>query len=182
MLAQAQVTQNFNAGVGQRFYLLFDVSDATGVSQGYVMFTVAQYDSASYLFTSPTFISLDSSAKPDGIAIKGLRIGINGSIPTVGQAYIPLDTQVTAANYTAGAGQLLSKIGTVIAISSGPLTEPRPAQTARSRTRMGRSWPLMVHITVRMPRSSGLPIACRPRMRLTPLPIRATCSSPGVSP
>ena len=122
-LTQAQITQNFNAGVGQRFYLLFDVSAATGVSQGYVMFTVAQYDSASYLFTSPTFISLDASAKPDGIAIKGLRVGINGSIPTVGQAYIPLDTQVTAANYTAGAGQLLSKVGTVIAISSGPLTD-----------------------------------------------------------
>src|ERR687894_2733209 len=51
-----------------------------------------------------------------------------------------------------------------------------------SRTRIGRNWPLMVHITVRMPRSSGAPIADRPRNRLTPLPIRAMCSSPGRRP
>ena len=95
---------------------------ATGVSQGYVMFTGAQYDSASYLFTAPTFISLDPAVKPDNVVIKGMRIGINGTIPTVGQAYSTLNTTVTAANYTT-AGQLLSKVGTVIAIQSGPLTD-----------------------------------------------------------
>ncbi len=121
-LTPAQILQNFNAGVGQRFFVLFNVSDVTNVSQGYVMFTVSQYDSASYLFTTPTFISLDPSVKPDGIVVKGIRIGINGTIPTVGQAYIPLDTMVTAANYTA-TGEVLSKVGTVIAIQSGPLTD-----------------------------------------------------------
>jgi hypothetical protein len=74
------------------------------------------------LFTSPTFISLDPAAKPDGIVVKGIRIGINGTIPTVGQAYIPLNTTVTAAKYTAQ-GEMLSSIGTVIAIQSGPLTD-----------------------------------------------------------
>jgi hypothetical protein len=86
------------------------------------MFTVSQYDNSSYLFTSPTFISLDPAAKPNGIVVKGIRIGINGTIPTVGQAYIPLNTTVTAAKYTAQ-GELLSSIGTVIAIQSGPLTD-----------------------------------------------------------
>ena len=42
-------------------------------------------------------------------------------IPAVGQAYSTLDTTVTSANYTAQ-GELLSKVGTVIAIQSGPLT------------------------------------------------------------
>ena len=32
------------------------------------------------------------------------------------------------------------------------------ASTERSRTEIGRRWPLMVHMTVRMPRSSGSPI------------------------
>ena len=121
-LTAPQVLQNFNAGVGQRFFLLFDVSAVTGVSQGYVMFTASQYDSSSYLFTSPTFISLDPTVKPDGIAVKGIRIGINGTIPTVGQAYRPLNTTVTAANYVA-TGEVLSNIGTVIAIQSGPLAD-----------------------------------------------------------
>ena len=122
-LTAAQVLQNFNAGVGQRFYLLFNVADVTGINKGYVMFTVSQYDSASYLFTSPTFISLDPSVTPDGIAVKGIRIGINGTIPTVGQAYIPLNTTVAAKSYVASQGELLSSVGTVIAIQSGPAAD-----------------------------------------------------------
>jgi hypothetical protein len=121
-LTAAQILQNYNAGVGQRFYLLFNVAEVTGVSKGYVMFTASQYDSSSYLFASPTFISLDPAAKPNGIIVKGIRIGINGTIPTVGQAYIPLSTTVTSAGYTAQ-GELLSRVGTVIGIQGGPLTD-----------------------------------------------------------
>jgi hypothetical protein len=121
-LTAPQVLENFKAGVGQRFYLLFNVAAPTGVSQGYIMLTASQYDSAGYLFTSPTFISLDPTVKPNGIVVKGMRIGINGTIPAVGQAYSTLNTTVTTANYTAQ-GQLLSSIGTVIAIQSGPLTD-----------------------------------------------------------
>ncbi len=121
-MSAAQIMQNFNAGVGQRYYLLFNVADVTGVSQAYVMFTVSQYDSFSYLFYQPTFISLDPAAKPDNIVVKGLRIGINGTVPSVGQAYIPLNTAVTAANYTSQ-GEVLSNIGTVIGLENGPLTD-----------------------------------------------------------
>jgi hypothetical protein len=121
-LTAAQITQNFNAGVGQRFYMLFNVAAVTGVSKGYVMMTVSQYDNASYLFTKPTFISLDPTVTPDNVVVKGMRIGINGTIPTVGQAYIPLDTTVTASKYTSQ-GEVLSTIGTVIAIQSGPLVD-----------------------------------------------------------
>src|SRR5450631_2754058 len=86
------------------------------------MFTVSQYDNSSYLFTNPTFISLDPTVTPDNIVVKGIRIGINGTIPTVGQAYIPLNTTVTASAYTAR-GEVLSKVGTVIALQSGPLVD-----------------------------------------------------------
>ena len=51
-----------------------------------------------------------------------MRIGINGTIPLVGQAYIPLNTTVTAANYTSQ-GEVLSNIGTVIGLENGPLTD-----------------------------------------------------------
>ena len=122
-MSAAQVMQNFNAGVGERYYLLFNVSDVTGVSQGYFMYTVSQYDSYAYLFDSPTFVSLDKSVTsfPD-IPVQGIRIGINGTVPQVGQAYIPLNTTITSANYTPG-GEVLSNIGTVIGLQSGPLTD-----------------------------------------------------------
>ena len=121
-MSAAQVLQNYNAGVGQRYYLLFNVASITGVSQSYIMFTVSQYDSYSYLFYQPTFISLDASAKPGSIPLAGMRIGVNGAIPQVGQAYAPLNTSITAANYKAQ-GEVLSNVGTVIGLESGPLTD-----------------------------------------------------------
>src|SRR5277367_6313289 len=92
-MSAAQVMQNFNAGVGERYYMLFNVASVTNVSQSYVMFTVSQYDSFSYLFYQPTFISLDptvTSANLPSIPVQGIRIGLNGTVPQVGQAYIPL--------------------------------------------------------------------------------------------
>jgi hypothetical protein len=121
-MSGTQVLQNFNAGVGQRYYLLFNVAEVTGVPQAYIMFTASQYDSYSYMFYQPTFISLDSTAKPNNIPVKGIRIGINGTIPQVGQAYVPLNTTVTSASYTTK-GQVLSTIGTIIGLQSGPLTD-----------------------------------------------------------
>jgi hypothetical protein len=121
-MSAAQVMQNFNASVGERYYMLFNVAAVTGVSQAYVMFTVSQYDSYSYLFYQPTFISLDPTVTPNSIVVKGIRIGLNGTIAQVGQAYIPLNTTVTSAGYTAQ-GEVLSNIGTVIGLQNGPLTD-----------------------------------------------------------
>src|SRR6202045_172767 len=64
-LSATQIMQNFNAGVGQRFYMLFDVSQVTGLSKAYIMLTASQYDSYSYMFYKPTFISLDPTVKPN---------------------------------------------------------------------------------------------------------------------
>ncbi|HEX3951642.1 MAG TPA: LamG domain-containing protein [Steroidobacteraceae bacterium] len=124
-MTAAQVMQNFNAGVGERYYELFNVSTVTGVSQSYVMFTVSQYDSYGYLFYQPTFISLDptvTSSNLPSIPVQGIRIGLNGGVPQVGQAYIPLKTTITPANYTSQ-GEVLSSIGTVIGLQGGPATD-----------------------------------------------------------
>ncbi len=119
-LTQEQIQQNFAAGVGERYFLLFNVSQLTGMNQAYVMFEVSRYDSYSYLFNKPVFISLDPAAMPGSIPIKGMRIGINGAEAKVGQAYAPLDVMVSNANFTAGVGQRLSDVGTVIALEKGP--------------------------------------------------------------
>ena len=124
-MTPAQVLQNFNAGVGERYYLLFDVSTVTGVSQAYIMMTVSQYDSYSYLFYQPTFISLDPTVTAStlpSIPVQGIRIGINGTVPQVGQAYIPLNTSVSGTGYTSQ-GEVLSNIGTVIGLQAGPATD-----------------------------------------------------------
>jgi mono/diheme cytochrome c family protein len=122
-LTAEQVQQNFAAGVGERYFLLFNVSTLTGVAQSYILFEGSQYDSYSYLFTKPTFISLDPNAAPNGIVIKGMRIGVNGTEAASGQAYANLDRTVTSGNYTAAGGQLLSDIGTVVGLQKGPASD-----------------------------------------------------------
>jgi hypothetical protein len=118
-LTQQQIAQNFQAGVGEKFYLLFSVSHLVDMPQAYVMFEVSQLDSYGYLFDKPTFISLDSAARPGSIPVAGVRIGINGAEAAVGQAYRTLDTVVNDSNYGPG-GQRLSGIGTVIGLEKGP--------------------------------------------------------------
>ncbi|MDE2448180.1 MAG: LamG domain-containing protein [Gammaproteobacteria bacterium] len=118
-LTPAQVQQNFNAGVGQKYYLLFDVSSIVGIPQSYIMMTAAQYDNFSYLFYDPTFISLTATAQPQSIPVKGIRIGINGQIPTVGQSFSMLNTTIGGTAYTATSGQLLSSVGAVIGVDTG---------------------------------------------------------------
>jgi len=119
-LTLSQIQENYAAGVGQLYYLLFDVSALTGMSQSYIMFTASQFDNYSYLFSDPTFISLNAQAQPGSIPISGMYIGMNGQEVPVGQAYSTLNTTVSNANYSATAGQLLSSVGTVFAMQLGP--------------------------------------------------------------
>jgi hypothetical protein len=122
-LTLTQIQQNFAAGVGERYFLLFNVTTLTGVPQSYIMFEVSQYDSYSYLFTKPVFISLDPNAKPGSIQIDGIRIGVNGAETHTGQAYANVHTTVTDANYAATSGQLLSDVGTIIGLQKGPVSD-----------------------------------------------------------
>ena len=118
-LTDEQITQNLEAGVGQKFFLLFNVEELIDVPDSYVMFQVSQFDSYSYLFQSPTFISLDGTAAPNDIPVAGIRIGINGLEAPVGQAYANVDTMLTTDDYTPS-GQPLSAIGTIVPLDKGP--------------------------------------------------------------
>ncbi len=122
-LTTEQIQQNFAAGVGEKYFMLFNVSHLVDVPKAYLMFEASQYDSYSYLFTKPTFISLDPNASVGTIDVAGIRIGVNGAEARVGQSYVPLSTSIGGANYTAGTGQLLSSTGAVIGLEKGPVSD-----------------------------------------------------------
>jgi hypothetical protein len=90
------------------------------VNQSYILFQGSQYDSYSYLFAQPKFISLDPSAMPANLPISGMRIGVNGVLAPAGQSYATMSATVGGSNYTAANGQLLSPLGTVMPATLGP--------------------------------------------------------------
>ncbi|RDV28177.1 LamG domain-containing protein [Alteromonas aestuariivivens] len=120
VLTQEQISKNFEAGIGQKYYLLFGIGDLIGTEQSYVVFEVSQYDSYSYLFAEPFFISLDAKASFDSFALEGMRIGLNGRESFAGQVFSRLATTVDAQAYTAGDGFALSRQGTIIPVEKGP--------------------------------------------------------------
>ncbi|OUS28935.1 hypothetical protein A9Q99_10775 [Gammaproteobacteria bacterium 45_16_T64] len=134
-LSQEEITQNFEAGVGQKFLLLFNVTDLVGLDDcwdSFVVFEAAEYDSYSYLFNQPYFARLyEQKAAGAGVAeactaetaptpstfsfsLKDMRLGINGEVAATGQGFQKLDTTVTADR------QILSNIGTIINQQNGP--------------------------------------------------------------
>jgi hypothetical protein len=119
-LTPAQITQNFEAGVGEKFFLMFSVEHLTNINDSFVVFEAAQFDSYGYLFREPFFISLDGTATPNNIDVRGIRVGLNGAEANVGQAYANLDTEITTAAYSAQTGQPLSRLGSVLPLEKGP--------------------------------------------------------------
>ncbi len=124
-LSQQQIDQNFQAGVGEKFFLLFDISEHISIAQSYIMFEVSQFDSYSYLFNQPLFINLDPNATITDFDLAGIRIGINGQEAIVGQAFRNIDTTITETSFTTDSRftelvQVLSTQGTTIALDKGP--------------------------------------------------------------
>ncbi len=118
-LNQEQVTQNFDVGVGEKYFLLFGISHLVDMPDAYVVIEVSQFDNYSYLFSEPKVLSLDADAAPADFTVKGIRIGINGKEAVVGQAYSNVDMTISSSNYTSE-GLLLSPLGTIIAQENGP--------------------------------------------------------------
>ncbi len=118
-LTQGQVVQNFDVGVGEKFYLLFGIEDIINVPTAYILFEVSQYDTYSYLFNKAHFLTLDGTQNPEGIPIQGMRIGINGTEALVGQSYANMDDTLSASLFEE-LGQPLSSIGAVLPLEKGP--------------------------------------------------------------
>jgi hypothetical protein len=120
-LSPQQVLENFEVGVGERYYLLFNVSDHILIDDAYVVFQVSQYDSYAYLFDDPFFVVLDDAGVTLGdIDVQGLRIGLNGREVSVGQAYANISETLNDVDYAAEGLQWLSPLGTVIPLEKGP--------------------------------------------------------------
>ncbi|MBI1422634.1 MAG: hypothetical protein GC149_04135 [Gammaproteobacteria bacterium] len=138
-LTATQVKQNYDVGVGQKYYLLFNISQHLGAectaSDGspycFIVMEASQFDNHSYLFNAPRFLDLnDASANfTNSILIKGMRVAINGVEAPSGQTYANLDVCVNGgcgdanevdSTYVQGTGASLSGLGAVIAMQNGP--------------------------------------------------------------
>jgi hypothetical protein len=108
-LTEAQITQNFNAGVGKRLLMRFDLSPWAGEGS-YIQFVVSELDNYSYLFCEPTVVVSEAS----GFRISNLRIMVNSQIPVSGQAFINIDTAIIQNQ------QQISEQCSVITKSLGP--------------------------------------------------------------
>lgn len=126
-LTQQQIVQNVDVGVGQKYFMLFNVGEADqlNIPGTYVMFEVEQFDNTAYLFNKPKFISLQEPfVPPANIPLKGIRIAVNGSEPATGQAYALVDEDINSATYINDVGgQALSSIGSVIPVDQGPIVD-----------------------------------------------------------
>ncbi len=108
-LTEAQILQNFAAGVGRRILMRFDVSRWAGAG-AYIEFVVSEIDDHSYLFCQPTF----HSPNVTNARVGKLRVMVNGVAPVSGQGFVNVDTVVTATT------QPLSPLCSVILKDAGP--------------------------------------------------------------
>ena len=102
-LTPAAILKNYQAGIGKRLTMSFDVSEWTG-GNSRIEFSVTELDGYSYLFCAPTFVT--DSAAP--IRIQNMRISLNGIIPVAGQGFINMNALVTSPR------QLLSRQCTIL--------------------------------------------------------------------
>lgn len=107
-LSEAQILQNFAAGVGKRLILRFDIGQWAGAGS-LLEFTVSELDEFSYLFCKPTFLT----SNPSGQRVTGIRIAVNGRVPVAGQSFLDLDAVIGAAR------QELSPLCAVVAKDGG---------------------------------------------------------------
>lgn len=117
-LTLAQIKQNYDVGVGQKFYLLFGIGHLVNLPQTYLMFEVSQFDNFSYLFNQPRLVNLDGKPLPASLTIEGMALGLNGKEVTTGQSWLKQQFVVPAAT-ALKEPVVLSTQGTIIAAENG---------------------------------------------------------------
>lgn len=135
-LSSSDIENNFDIGVGQKYFLLFRlatlfdndgdpgtapvVQELTDTPNSYLIFEVSQYDNYSYLFTNPTYRVLGADVMQQPLDIQGLRLGVNGKVTQVGQVFTQLDVQLQTANYDAEVGYPINSQGMLVPLENGP--------------------------------------------------------------
>lgn len=133
-LTPEQIVQNYDVGVGQKYFLMFSVSsllDDEGVchvvdSEGtrtdycYVVFQVSQFDSFSYLFSEPRFVNINPEAGNSlNFELKGISLGINGQLARTGQGFVNINTVINGSQFTMD-DQPLQPSGSIVPLENGP--------------------------------------------------------------
>jgi hypothetical protein len=106
-LTATEVQQNFAAGTGTLVTIRFDVSSVVGQT-AHIEMQAAQLDSTGYMFANPMYVS-DATA----VAVKNIRIGVNGAIPVAAQPFRRVDMMAMQS------GELLSPLGAIIPVELG---------------------------------------------------------------
>lgn len=120
VLTPTQIQQNFDAGVGEKYFMLFSVAHLLpDIPQPYVMLEAAQLDTYGLVFAKPTFISLDPNATVNNVPLAGIRIGLNGGDDHNGQTFFPMSATIGGTNYVAGTGQKITDQGALIGLEKG---------------------------------------------------------------
>jgi hypothetical protein len=89
VIPQTQIQENYDAGVGKRLLLRFDVSQWAGPG-AYLEFLVMELDNYSYLFCQPALVSTSFNN-----TVGGIRIQVNGQTPVSGQAFTNVNRVVS---------------------------------------------------------------------------------------
>ena len=113
-----QIQQNFDVGVGERYYLLFSIGDLIDLPNTFVMLEISEFDNYSYLFSQPSVVNLDQQRLTTALPIEGLNIGINGKESGQSQVYANLNRSLST-DESLDEPLLLSGLGTIIAIEKG---------------------------------------------------------------
>ena len=106
-LTATEVQQNFDAGTGSLVTMSFDVSSIVG-QPAEIQLQAAQLDATGYLFANPTYVG-----EATGMAIKNIRIAVNGLIPVAAQPFRRIDMLAMQS------GELLSPLGAVLPVQLG---------------------------------------------------------------
>ena len=106
------IQKNFEAGIGKRLLLSFDVSQWTGGTST-IEFAVTELDGYSYLFCQPTFVTNTGAA----IRVQNLTISLNGVVPVSGRNFANMNALVTSGR------QLLSRQCSIVGGLVDPTTD-----------------------------------------------------------
>ncbi|WP_245335292.1 LamG domain-containing protein [Shewanella sp. WXL01] len=118
-LEAEQIAQNYDVGVGEKFFLLFSISHLIDLAETYVMFEVSQFDNFSYLFNGASIVNINGDSVAEGFEVNGIRIGMNGKESAQGQSYANLTRNISAGQ-ALGEPHPISPLGTIIGLEKGP--------------------------------------------------------------
>ena len=134
-LTQQQIAQNYDIGVGQKYFLMFSISDLlpqqnacsstdaqnNPVDYCYIVYEVGQFDSSSYLFSAPRFVNINPE-QPDAdidFVLKGIYLGINGQLARTGQGFVNINQAISGNLFTIE-DEPLQSAGTIVPLENGP--------------------------------------------------------------